>query len=147
VGDAEEENVRRRRETNRRGLELEGAGDLAGAEAAFREADAAGSPGGAANLGLLLVKRRDASGAIVAFRRAMERGSARGALALGLTLGDRGGRAQIAAGLSAARSAALSTMSRGGDVFLEEALTLPKARDQVQRPVLQRASLRTHMRG
>src|ERR1700749_1405732 len=62
-----------------RGDEFAGGGDLAGAEAAYREADAAGDAQAATKLGLILesLGRRDE--ALAAYARADERGAGRGA--------------------------------------------------------------------
>ena len=65
----------------------------AGAEAAYRRADARGSADGAFNLAGLLLERGDTEGAIAAYRRADERGDAGAAATLGLVFieqGDRG---------------------------------------------------------
>ena len=58
---------------------LEQRGDLDGAEAAYRRADARGDATGAFNLGGLLAERGDLAGAEAAYRRADERGDAGGA--------------------------------------------------------------------
>jgi len=51
---------------------LQDAGDIAGAEAAYRRADAQGSVFGAYNLGILLQQRGDMEGAEIAWRHADE---------------------------------------------------------------------------
>ena len=58
----------------RRGREREAAGDLAGAEQAYREADELHDPEGAILLGLILKRRGEASSAADAFQRAEARG-------------------------------------------------------------------------
>ena len=65
---------------------LEQAGDMAGAEAAYRRADAMGFAGGAYGLGQLLYERSDISGAIEANRRADLLGDADGSFNLGFLL-------------------------------------------------------------
>src|SRR5205085_2022585 len=54
--------------------QLERQGDLDGALAAYRRADAYGEPAAATNLGVLLEQRGDLDGAVTAYRRAEERG-------------------------------------------------------------------------
>ena len=73
-----------------RGVALERREDLAGAEAAFREADALGDAEAALRLGILLSERDDAAGAEDAFLRAADRGHADGAFHLGWALRERG---------------------------------------------------------
>ncbi len=73
-----------------RGRDLAAQRDFQGAEAAFREADAGGSAGGAAALGVLLESRRDVAGAADAYVRADERGDGLGAFRLGLLLARQG---------------------------------------------------------
>lgn len=63
-------------------MNLERRGDRAGAEAAYRAADALGSGEAASNLGLLLYERNEVTGAEACLRRADERGSAWGAFRL-----------------------------------------------------------------
>ena len=65
-------------------------GGAAGAEAAFREADQAGSPVAAYDLGQLLAERGDAPGAIAAFRRSVSRGHVSAGFALGTLLEQAG---------------------------------------------------------
>ncbi|SEG85875.1 Serine/threonine protein kinase [Thermomonospora echinospora] len=74
----------------RDGQDLERAGDLRGAEAAYRRADELGSGDGASDLGVLLYERHDVAGAEVALRRADRRGNAMGTFRLGVLLQDRG---------------------------------------------------------
>jgi virulence factor Mce-like protein len=69
-----------------RGHELAQQGDLAGAEAAFRAADAQGHPAAAACLGLIAEARGDREGAAALYRRADERGDRLGGVRLGLLL-------------------------------------------------------------
>jgi hypothetical protein len=66
------------------------AGDLPGAEDAYRRADERGGLRGAFNLGQLLRKRGELAGAEEAFRRADRRGSPEGAVNLGFLLEQRG---------------------------------------------------------
>ena len=81
-----------------RGDQLAAAGDLAGAEAAYRDADEAGDAQGATKLGLILesLGRRDE--ALDAYERADERGDGRGAFRRGMLLSrqDRWDDAQAA---------------------------------------------------
>src|SRR6201996_1386526 len=81
-----------------RGDQLAAAGDLAGAEAAYREADEAGEAQGSTKLGLILesLGRRDE--ALEAYARADERGDGRGAFRRGMLLSrqDRWDEAQAA---------------------------------------------------
>jgi peptidoglycan hydrolase-like protein with peptidoglycan-binding domain len=72
------------------GIELERHGDIPGAEAAYRRADAMGDANGAFNLGGLLADRGDLGGAEAAYRRADERGDPGGAANLGDLLERRG---------------------------------------------------------
>jgi virulence factor Mce-like protein len=65
-------------------------GDLEQAEEAYREADEAGHPTAATNLGVLAERRGDLSGAEEAYRRADERGDGPGAFRLGMLLSSRG---------------------------------------------------------
>ena len=58
------------------GILLEDRGDVAGAEAAYRRADARGDPTGASHLGALLEVHGDVPGAVAAYHRADERGDA-----------------------------------------------------------------------
>ena len=67
-----------------RGHELARQGDLAGAEAAFRAADAAGHPAAPACLGLLAEARGDRASAAAFYRRSDEEGDKLGAVRLGL---------------------------------------------------------------
>ncbi len=78
----------------RRGAELEGLGDRAGAEAAYHRADAAGSAEGAAELGMLLYERGAIAEARAALARADERGSAAGTFRLGFLLDEQGEKAE-----------------------------------------------------
>ena len=73
-----------------RGVERARGRDTVGAEAAFREADEAGSPAGAFNLGQLLAQRGDGPGAIAAFQRAVSRGHVSAGFALGTLLEQAG---------------------------------------------------------
>jgi tetratricopeptide (TPR) repeat protein len=68
------------------GERLEAAGDIAGAERQYRQADEAGSAEGAACLGVLLFERGDLAGARAALVRSDERGSALGSFRLGFLL-------------------------------------------------------------
>nr|MDT0657386.1 tetratricopeptide repeat protein [Micromonospora sp. DSM 115978] len=70
----------------RKGERLEAAGDLAGAERLYRQADEAGSAQGAACLGVLLFERGDVGGARDALARSDERGSGLGSFRLGFLL-------------------------------------------------------------
>ncbi|MGH2854678.1 MAG: hypothetical protein ACRDLF_10885 [Solirubrobacteraceae bacterium] len=72
------------------GVLLAHAGDLPGAEDAYRRADERGSQRGAFNLGQLLRHRGDLRDAEDAYRRADERGSPGGAVNLGFLLEQRG---------------------------------------------------------
>lgn len=76
--------------SNARGVERARSGDTAGAEAAFREADEAGSPAGAFNLGQLLAERGDGRGAIAALQRSVSRGHVSAGFALGTLLEQAG---------------------------------------------------------
>ncbi len=58
--------------------------------AACLQADAAGDPQGATNLGVLLEQRGDLDGALAAYRRADRRGDVNGAFNLGCLLAERG---------------------------------------------------------
>jgi Flp pilus assembly protein TadD len=73
-----------------RGTDLEGRGDLAGAEAAYRRADALGSGEGASQLGLLLFERGDVEEAEGALRRSDRRGHPMGTFRLGFLLLEKG---------------------------------------------------------
>lgn len=73
-----------------RGQQCEGAGDLAGAEAAYREADQLNDSDGAMLLGLALKRRGDMAGAQDAFRRAEVRGHPEAGSSLGNLLSDIG---------------------------------------------------------
>jgi Flp pilus assembly protein TadD len=74
----------------RTGEQLEERGDLAGAEQAYRRADAAGSAEGASHLGCLLFERGDIEAARAALVRADERGSGMGVFRLGFLLQQTG---------------------------------------------------------
>ena len=73
-----------------RGVLLEDRGDLAGAEDAYREADAGGSADGAFNLAGLLFDRGEVEEAMAAYSRAEERGDPIAAATLGMLLFKRG---------------------------------------------------------
>jgi tetratricopeptide (TPR) repeat protein len=73
-----------------RGQQCEGVGDLAGAEAAYREADQLNDAEGAMLLGLTLKRRGDTAGARDAFRRAEARGHPEAGSSLGNLLTDLG---------------------------------------------------------
>lgn len=73
-----------------RGQQCEGAGDHAGAEAAYRKADQLNDPEGAMFLGLALKRRGDMAGAQDAFRRAEVRGHPEAGSSLGNLLSDIG---------------------------------------------------------
>ena len=73
-----------------RGQQCEGAGDLAGAEAAYWEADQLNDPDGAMLLGLALTRRGDMTGAQDAYRRAEARGHPEAGANLGNLLSDVG---------------------------------------------------------
>jgi tetratricopeptide (TPR) repeat protein len=73
-----------------RGRECEAAGDLDGAEAAYREADAGGDAEGAILLGLVLKQRGDHSGSADALRRSESRGHPEAGGCLGNLLADTG---------------------------------------------------------
>jgi peptidoglycan hydrolase-like protein with peptidoglycan-binding domain len=73
-----------------RGVLLEGQGDLAGAEAAYREADAGGSAVGAFNLAGLLLDRGEVEEAMAVYRRADGRGDPMAAATLGMLLSKKG---------------------------------------------------------
>jgi tetratricopeptide (TPR) repeat protein len=68
------------------GAQRERAGDLAGAERLYRQADAAGSAEAPAHLGVLLFERGDIADARECLTRSDERGSALGAFRLGFLL-------------------------------------------------------------
>ncbi|GLY85939.1 tetratricopeptide repeat protein [Actinoallomurus iriomotensis] len=73
-----------------RGTSLEEQGDLAGAEAAYRKADALGSGEGASNLGVLLFERGAVEEAEEVLRRSDERGHPMGTFRLGFLLDSAG---------------------------------------------------------
>lgn len=75
---------------NTRGIRLAWSGDAAGAEAAFREADGAGSSAASFNLAQLLAKEGDERGAIAAFQRAVRRGHVVAGFSLGGLLAESG---------------------------------------------------------
>jgi tetratricopeptide (TPR) repeat protein len=81
----------------RRGEQLGRRGDRAGAEAAYRRADAAGSAEGAANHGMLLYERGAVAASRAALQRADERGSAMGTFRLGFLLEEQGEEAEAEA--------------------------------------------------
>lgn len=72
------------------GAECEVAGDLSGAEAAYREADQLLDAEGAIRLGLVLKRRGEVQGAAGAFRRAEDRGHPEAGSSLGNLLSDNG---------------------------------------------------------
>jgi virulence factor Mce-like protein len=72
------------------GHQLASQGDLAGAEEAFRAADARGHPAAAASLGLIAEARGDLESAASWYRRADERGDKVGGVRLGLLLSGDG---------------------------------------------------------
>jgi tetratricopeptide (TPR) repeat protein len=72
------------------GWRCEAAGDLSGAEAAYREADELGDAEGAMLLGQVIKRRGDAATAADAFRRAEARGHREAGLCLGNLLSDNG---------------------------------------------------------
>jgi tetratricopeptide (TPR) repeat protein len=74
----------------RRGRECQAAGDLAGAEAAYREADECQDAEAAVLLGLMFKQRGDLSSAADAFRRAEARGHPEAASSLGNLMWDTG---------------------------------------------------------
>src|SRR5690349_16549804 len=74
----------------RRGCALEAAGDLVGAEAAYREADDRGDAEGAMLLGQLLRRRGELGGAAEVFGRAEARGHRGAGSCLGNLLWDKG---------------------------------------------------------
>jgi tetratricopeptide (TPR) repeat protein len=74
----------------RAGEKLEKRGDVAGAEDAYRRADAAGNAEGASDLGVLLFERDDIEAAHAALVRADQRGSGMGAFRLGFLLEETG---------------------------------------------------------
>ena len=74
----------------RRGGECEAAGDVGGAEEAYRSADALDDPEGAILLGLVLQRRGDLAHAADAFRRAESRGHPEAGSQLGNLLSDTG---------------------------------------------------------
>jgi tetratricopeptide (TPR) repeat protein len=78
----------------RRGWECKAAGDLEGAEAAYREADELDHAEGAILLGLVLQRRGDFSSAADAFRRAEARGHPEAGSCLGNLLSDETGDMQ-----------------------------------------------------
>lgn len=90
-----------------RGQQCEDAGDLAGAEAAYREADQLNDAEGAVLLGLVLKQRGDGAGAQDAFRRAEGRGHPEAGASLGNLLSDNGD----AAGAKAAYKRAIAAGS------------------------------------
>jgi hypothetical protein len=75
---------------NARGIGLAWNGDAGGAEAAFREADRAGSSAASFNLAQLLAEQGDERGAIDAFQRAVSRGHVVAAFSLGELLAESG---------------------------------------------------------
>jgi tetratricopeptide (TPR) repeat protein len=74
----------------RRGMQCEEAGDLDGADAAYREADELGDAEGAILFGLVRKRRGDTVGATAAFGRAEARGHREAACCLGNLLSDGG---------------------------------------------------------
>lgn len=78
------------RDVLRRGGQCEAAGDLHGAEAAYREADELGDAEGALLLGQMIKRRGDIEGAADAFRRGEARGHREAGLCLGNLLSDNG---------------------------------------------------------
>jgi len=110
-------------------VDLERGGDLAGAEAAYRTADAAGDIIGAVRLGALLERRAAIESAEGAYRRADLRGSAAGSARLGRLLENRGDLSGAEAAYrradgrgSPAGSAALaSVLERRGELEAAEA--------------------------
>jgi hypothetical protein len=99
----------------RRGHECQAAGDLAGAEGAFREADELGDAEGAILLGLMLKQRGDLPGAAGAFQRAEARGHPEAASSLGSLLWDSGdaGGAKAAYERSAAAGSTDAVLNLG----------------------------------
>jgi len=106
-----------------RGGECEGASDLAGAEAAYREADELDDAEGAIRLGLVLKRRGDAEGAVDAFERAESRGHREAGSCLGNLLSDRGD-------VNGAKSAYLRSIAAGStDALLNLGLMLAQMGD------------------
>ena len=81
----------------RRGEQLERQSNQSGAEEAYRQADAAGSAEGAANLGMLLYERGAVDESRAALTRADERGSATGTFRLGFLQDEQGAAADAEA--------------------------------------------------
>lgn len=91
AGDSRPEVARRARVLL--GRVLEDRGEMAAAEAAYREADELGDADAANDVGLIMAERGDLAGAEAAYRRADERGCAPAGYNLGLLLEERGDRA------------------------------------------------------
>jgi TPR repeat protein len=98
-----------------RGRQCESAGDLAGAEAAYREADESLDAEAAILLGLLLKRRGDLANASDAFARAETRGHPEAASSLGNLLWDNGdlGAAKLAFERSIAMGSADAVLNLG----------------------------------
>lgn len=104
-----------------RGQQCEAAGDLAGAEAAYREADALGDAEGAILLGLILQRRGALSEATDAFLRAETRGHREAGSCLGNLLADTGD-------IEGAKAAYQRSIAAGSsDAVLNLGLTLAQA--------------------
>jgi hypothetical protein len=99
----------------RRGHECQAAGDLDGAEGAYRAADELGDAEGAIYLGLLLKGRGDLANAADLFQRAEARGHPEAASSLGNLLWDRGDvvGAKAAFGRSVAAGSANAALNLG----------------------------------
>ncbi len=94
---------------------LQDAGDVRGAAAAYRRADAIGNGRGAFNLGVLLEARGDIADAEAANQRAEERGHTRAAYNLGYLVKGRGdivGAREAFARAAAGPAAAIAMKAR-----------------------------------
>lgn len=102
----------------RQGWEAEAAGNLAAAEAAYRQADELGDAVGAISLGVLLQRRGERSDAVEAFQRAEARGHREAGSCLGNLLSEDGD-------IEGARAAYERSIAAGStDAVLNLGLTL-----------------------
>jgi tetratricopeptide (TPR) repeat protein len=118
---------------SRLGARLERDGDLDGAMAAYRQADAGGDAAAATNLGVLLERRGDLGGAFAAYRRADERGDANGSFNLGCLLADQGDLAGANEAISRADQRGDAAGASNLGVLLEQQGDLDGALDAYRR--------------